>query len=175
MRQGSLLQMRVEQVSEIVRRNKPDQFFQDVAIGIQQIEFGLEREAKRSLKSLRVRVVRVEVTEFDPAVIFRFEPMNHGRHGSAGRSGEAEEFNQLQPARSKVDRGRIAGFERVAARCDNRLNGRRCCKRGGFCVWRLGRDRNVGRGGGFSRGAGNCQKDSDQAQGESRCAKRYLF
>ena len=56
-------------------------------------------------------VVGVEVVEFDLAEVFCFKPMNHGRHGAAGPSGEAEEFHELQCARIKFDHGWIGGFE----------------------------------------------------------------
>jgi len=61
-------------------------------------------EAERTLKIECVRVVGIQIGEFDPAKIFRLKPMNHGRHGAAGASGKAEEFHELDLPGCQADR-----------------------------------------------------------------------
>jgi hypothetical protein len=116
------LEIFVEQVSEIILRDEADQFLQHIAVRIQKIKLGLIDKPQRALEGFGVGVVGIEVTEFDPAKIFRFKPMNHGRHGAAGTSGKAKKFHQLQLPGRKIDRCRVGGFERIAAGGGKRLN-----------------------------------------------------
>jgi hypothetical protein len=57
------------------------------------------------------RVIGIQIGKSDFTEIFRFEPMDHGRHCTAGASGKAEEFNELQSTRCQADRGGIGGVE----------------------------------------------------------------
>jgi hypothetical protein len=93
-----LLNVLPEHAFQVFLRNKSHPFLQNLSAGIQQVEFGLVAEAERALKVAGEWIVRVEVGEFDPAKVFRFKPMNHGRHGTAGASSEAEKLDKLQPA-----------------------------------------------------------------------------
>ena len=83
---------------EFLLWNKTHPFFKNLPAGIQQVEFRLESETKDALEIQRHRIIRVEIGELDPAKILRFEPMNHGRHRTAGASGETEKLDQLQSA-----------------------------------------------------------------------------
>lgn len=85
----------VEQSSKVTFCNEASQPFKDGSICIKEIEIRLVGEPKRALEGFGHWIVGIEITEFDPAIILCFEPMNHGRHCAAGRSGEAEEFDQL--------------------------------------------------------------------------------
>jgi hypothetical protein len=76
-------------------RDKSNPLFQQISLPIQQIEFGLVNETKRALELARVGVICIQVREPDFAKVLRFEPMDHGRHGTAGASGEAEKLDQL--------------------------------------------------------------------------------
>ena len=55
-------------------------------------------KTKLALERLCLGVICIEKGKLNTTVIFNFEPMNHGRHCAAGRSGKAEEFYKLQIA-----------------------------------------------------------------------------
>jgi hypothetical protein len=57
-----------------------------------------------------IGVIGIQISKFDLAKIFRFEPMNHGRHCTAGTSGKAEEFDELYIPGSETNRIGISGF-----------------------------------------------------------------
>jgi hypothetical protein len=95
---NQLLKMFREGGLQLLLRGEADPFLQDISIRVQQVQFGLVTEAERTLKTVCTRVVRIQEGELDLAEILCFKPMNHGRHRAAGRSGEAEEFHQLQSA-----------------------------------------------------------------------------
>lgn len=90
-------------------------FHENIAIRVEKVDFGLIIKAERALEVVGAGVVGIEVGEFDFAKIFCFKPMNHGRHGAAGTSGEAEELNKLVLPGSQAHGGGVGGFERVAA------------------------------------------------------------
>ena len=81
---------------KILFRRETHPLLQNIAVGIEQIEFGLIMKTEGALKAFRARVTGIEISEHDLPKVFRFEPMNHGRHGTAGASSEAEKFHQLQ-------------------------------------------------------------------------------
>ncbi len=86
-----------------------DPLVENISIAIQKIEFRLDCESKFTPEIFCSRIACIQVNEIDPAGILCFKPMHDGRHGTAGTSGEAEKFNQLQPAGSQVDCHRITG------------------------------------------------------------------
>ena len=117
------------------------------------------------LKGLRVPVVGIQIHKIDPAEIFCFEPMNHGRHGAAGTSGESEEFHELQLPGSEVDRAWVGGVQVRTARGGNRKRCRSGSLGGWFhrrrftlrrrCCTRLHRGNRCGR---LGRGIGHCRR-----------------
>ena len=96
---------------KLLLRGVSHPFLQKISVSIQEIDFGLVAETQRALKIECVRVIGIQIREFDPAEVFCFKPMNHGRHGTAGASGEAEEFHELDLPGSQAYSHRIGGFE----------------------------------------------------------------
>jgi hypothetical protein len=88
-----------------------DPLLKYLPIGIQQVKFGLVVKTQGLLEILGLRIIGVEVGKPDPAKIFGFQPMDHGRHRAAGRSGKTEKFHKLQPTRSQVDGLWIGGMK----------------------------------------------------------------
>jgi hypothetical protein len=86
-------------------------FFQNIPVSVKQVDFGLVVKAECLLKVERARVICIEVRELYFSEIFCFEPMNHGRHGAAGTSGEAEEFHKLELPGSQAHGRRIGSME----------------------------------------------------------------
>ena len=63
--QANLLQVLVEQISELVFRGKTDQLSNYITVGVQQVELRLVLETERALESIGVRVVGIKVGELD--------------------------------------------------------------------------------------------------------------
>ena len=90
---------------------KPINFFNTFPLASSKIELGLIIKAKCALECICVGIVGIKIGKLDFAKIFRFKPMNHGRHCAAGTSGKAEKFHQLQLTGCQADRGRVGGFQ----------------------------------------------------------------
>jgi hypothetical protein len=72
-----------------------DPLIQDIAISIEQIKAWAYAKTQIIYKISVLWITDFKVGKFDPAEIFCFEPMHHGRHLLAGRSPKFEEFNKL--------------------------------------------------------------------------------
>jgi hypothetical protein len=93
-----LLQILCKHGFKFLFRGIPHPFLKHIAFPIEQVDLGLIAETQGPLEIKGVRIVGIQVSKLDPAKIFRFKPMDHGRHRSAGTSGEAEEFHEMQSA-----------------------------------------------------------------------------
>ena len=90
-----LFQTFIEHRSKLIFRNVTDQLPDQVSLAIQKVKLGLVVKTERTLENISLRIVGIQIRKLHFAKIFRFEPMNHGRHGAAGTSGKAEEFDEL--------------------------------------------------------------------------------
>jgi hypothetical protein len=178
-----LLKMFIEQISKIVLSSRSNQFFQKIPVRIQKIEFRLVDKTEFALKVEGVGVIGVKITELDSAKILCFKPMYHGRHGAAGTSGEAKKLDQLQPTRGKADCSGIGGFEvrstgggdgQNGGDGNSRLNLGNGCFNNRSGAYSGSGFRSCGISGG-GRGAGNCQKSSDQAHSPEKEAGFHQF
>ncbi len=147
-----LLKVFLELRYKIILGSEANELLQDISFCIKKIELRLVLETERTLKLIGVGVVGIEIRELDFAKILRFKPMNHGRHGTACTSGEAEKLHQLQLTGSQADRGRVGGFEFWSARggdglhfsglCgSNSISRNHCCFGRGCVCWSGGGDR----------------------------------
>ena len=96
---------------EFIFRDRPKPLLEHITRRIQQVEFRLISKPQCTLKISCSLVIGIQVSKLDPTVIFSFQPMHDGCHGTAGTSGKAEEFHQLQPVGCKVDSGWVRGFQ----------------------------------------------------------------
>ena len=68
---------------------------ENVSISINQIKTWTIFETQCIAELFRLWIADFQIRKMDFAEIFRFEPMNHGRHLLAGRSPELKEFDEL--------------------------------------------------------------------------------
>jgi hypothetical protein len=173
-----LLHIRCKNILKLFLGLITDPLMQDISLSIDEIETWTIFETQSIAKFFGLWVADFQIGKFDLAKIFRFEPMDHGRHLLAGRSPEFKEFDKLQTARCQFDGGRVGGFEVGSARSgDGKRRGCGCfCRRGSGlrgCIHRRSRCQNRGSGldqfglcrtrGCCSRGA-RSQKNGQQAE-----------
>ena len=90
-----LLQVFIEHCSKLIFRDVTDQLLDQVPLSIQKVKLGLVVKTQCLLKNIGLWIIGIQIRKLDFTKILRFKPMNHRRHGAAGTSGKAEEFNEM--------------------------------------------------------------------------------
>jgi hypothetical protein len=91
-----LLQVFIEHRSKLIFRDVTDQLLDQIPLSVQKVKLRLIVKTECMLENIGAWIIRIQIRKLDLAKIFRFKPMNHGRHCAAGTSGKAKEFDELQ-------------------------------------------------------------------------------
>lgn len=77
---------------------------------VEQKEMRLHAVMELLLEEIRIRVVDIQINEFNPSGIFLFHPLHDRSHRQAGTAPEGKEFDQLRFPCCQLHRMRIGGM-----------------------------------------------------------------